>query len=174
MSAARRPRLHSFAPLARADARLLILGSMPGDASLAAQQYYAHPQNQFWLIMERLCGAERSLSYAGRLERLQCCRVALWDVLQSCVRRGSLDAAIERHSAVPNDIPQLLRTHRDIVRLCCNGATAYQALQRFYGAQLKREFPQLLCLQLPSTSPAHARMPLADKLVAWEAALRNA
>jgi hypoxanthine-DNA glycosylase len=174
MSVAPATRLYSFAPLVRADARLLILGSMPGAASLAAQQYYAHPQNQFWPIMERLCGARRSLSYASRLQRLQQCRVALWDVLHSCVRCGSLDASIEHASAVPNDLPQLLRAHPGIERLCCNGGTAYRALHRYFGTQLQREFPQLLCLQLPSTSPAHARMRLADKLVAWEAALKNA
>lgn len=167
-------RLYGFAPLVRADARLLILGSMPGAASLAAQQYYAHPQNQFWPIMAQLCGAPRSPCYAGRVQRLQQHRLALWDVLRSCVRHGSLDASIEHASAVPNDLPQLLRAHPGIARLCCNGGTAYRELQRHFGAQLQREFPHLACLQLPSTSPAHARMRPADKLLAWEAALRDA
>ncbi|HEY5020481.1 MAG TPA: DNA-deoxyinosine glycosylase [Steroidobacteraceae bacterium] len=174
MSAVPAARLYSFPPVARADARLLILGSMPGGASLAAGQYYAHPQNQFWPIMEQLCGARRSLSYPARLRRLQQRRVALWDVLQSCVRSGSLDAAIDHGSAVPNDLPQLLREHPRIERLCCNGTTAYRTVQRFFGAQLQREFPQLQCLRLPSTSPAHAGMRLADKLLAWEAALKGA
>jgi len=173
MSLAPANRLYSFAPLVHADARLLILGSMPGAASLTAQQYYANPQNQFWPIMERLCGARRSLPYQSRLRRLQRHRLALWDVLQSCVRCGSLDASIEHASAVPNDLPQLLRAHPGIERLCCNGGAAYRAVQRYFGAQLQREFPRLLCLQLPSTSPAHARVPLADKLLAWEAALKG-
>jgi double-stranded uracil-DNA glycosylase len=147
---------------------------MPGAASLAAQQYYAHPQNQFWTIMERLCGVLRALPYASRVQQLTQQRVALWDVLQSCVRRGSLDAAIEHASAIPNDLPQLLRAHPGIARVCCNGGTAYRALMRYFGPQLQREFPRLQCLQLPSSSPAHAGMSLAEKLVRWQAALRDA
>jgi TDG/mug DNA glycosylase family protein len=97
--------------------------------------------------------------------------LALWDVLHSGARRGSLDAAIEHRGAIANDLPQLLHSYRGIERLCCNGATAYRTLQRHFGAQLRREFPQLECLQLPSTSPAHASMSLGDKLLAWERAL---
>ncbi|HEY6451887.1 MAG TPA: DNA-deoxyinosine glycosylase [Steroidobacteraceae bacterium] len=174
MSVVPATRLHSFPPVIRLDARLLILGSMPGAASLAAQQYYAHPQNQFWPIMERLFGVRSSLPYERRLLGLQHRRVALWDVLHSCVRCGSLDAAIEHGSAVPNDLPLLLRAHPRIERVCCNGGTAYRALQRYFGAQLQREFPQLVCLRLPSTSPAHARMRPADKLRAWHGALKDA
>jgi double-stranded uracil-DNA glycosylase len=168
------PRIQSFAPVVRADARVLILGSMPGAASLVARQYYAHPQNQFWTIMARQGIAARELPYALRLESLQQHGFALWDVLHSCVRRGSLDAAIEQRGAIANDLPQLLRGYPGITRLCCNGATAYRALQRHFGRQLQREFAQLECLQLPSTSPAHASMSLADKLSAWERALRRA
>lgn len=167
-------RHRSFAAVVRADARALILGSMPGAASLAAQQYYAHPQNQFWPIMEQLYGVPRSGPYAARLQRLQHSRVALWDVLQSCVRPGSLDTAIEHASAIPNAVPQLLREHPGIVRLCCNGGTAFRAVLRYFGAQLQREFPQIECLRLPSTSPAHAGMRFADKLAAWRAALEPA
>jgi len=168
------PRLRSFAPVARADARVLILGSMPGAASLAAREYYAHPHNQFWPIMQQLCGVPRSLPYRRRLEGLQRQHIALWDVLHSCLRRGSLDAAIEHHSAIPNDLPRLLRTHRHITRLCCNGGTAYRSLQRHFGPLLRREFPQLQCLRLPSTSPAHAGMRFEAKLAAWRAALKDA
>jgi len=159
--------------VARVDARVLILGSMPGAASLAAREYYAHPHNQFWPIIEQLCGVARSLPYERRLEGLRRRRVALWDVLQSCHRRGSLDAAIEHDSAVPNDLPQWLREHPRVVRLCCNGGTAWRALRRYFGPQLGREFPQLVCLRLPSTSPAHAGMRFGDKLAAWQAALRD-
>jgi len=160
--------------VARDDARVLILGSMPGAASLAAQQYYAHPYNQFWPIIERICGASGPLAYAARLQLLQARGIALWDVLHSCVRNGSLDAAIEHDSAEPNDLPGLLRSHRDIGLLCCNGATAYRAVQRHFGRQLQQEWPQLRCLRLPSTSPAHAGMRFADKLRAWQTALRSA
>lgn len=160
--------------MVRADARLLILGSMPGAASLAARQYYAHPHNQFWPIMQQIFGVPRALPYAARLQRLQQNQVALWDVLRSCLRPGSLDAAIEHDSAIPNDLPRLLRTHPAITRLCCNGGSAYRAVQRYFGEQLRHEFPQLECLRLPSTSPAHAGMRPADKLVAWRAALEPA
>ncbi len=171
---ARGIRRRSFAPVARDDARVLILGSMPGEASLAAGQYYAHPRNQFWPIMQAICGAGPALPYAQRLERLRECRIALWDVLHSCVRAGSLDAAIERASAVPNDLPELLRAHAAIGRICCNGAAAFQSLQRHFGAALALEFPHVRALRLPSTSPAHAGMPASEKLAAWRAAIRGA
>jgi hypoxanthine-DNA glycosylase len=174
LNAAPAARVRSFAPVLPAEARLLILGSMPGAASLAARQYYAHPQNQFWPIMAQLRFCPLELPYAQRLERLQQHGLALWDVLRTCVRRGSLDAAIDERGATANDLPRLLRTCRGIERVCCNGATAYRSLQRHFGALLEREFPQIQCLQLPSTGPAHARMRLAEKLLAWERALRRA
>jgi len=163
--------IHSFAPVIRADARILILGSMPGTASLAAAQYYAHPRNQFWPIMDQLYGAGRTLPYALRLEQLQRHGIALWDVLARCVREGSLDAAIEPASAVPNDLPGLLRRHPGIGLVCCNGATAHRLLQRHHGAAFAASLPQLRCLRLPSTSPAHAGVSLAGKLHAWRTAL---
>ncbi len=165
-------RHRSFPPVIAAGARLLILGSMPGAASLAAQQYYAHPQNQFWPLIERLYGVSRTLPYPARLEGLISNHVGLWDVLQSCVRRGSLDAAIEHASAVPNALPQLLRAHPGIRRLCCNGATSYRTVQRCFGAQLARDFPGLEVVRLPSTSPAHAGMRLEDKIALWRQALQ--
>jgi double-stranded uracil-DNA glycosylase len=167
-------RHYSFAAVARGDARTLVLGSMPGVASLAASQYYGHPQNQFWPIMDAICGAGRALPYALRLERLQEHRIALWDVLQSCVRPGSLDSAIDASSAEPNDIPALLRSHGKITRICCNGGTAYRELLRHFGPELQRNFPHVTTLRLPSTSPAHAGMRLAQKLSAWQAAVEPA
>jgi hypoxanthine-DNA glycosylase len=161
----------SFAPVVAAGARILILGSMPGAASLAASQYYAHPQNQFWPIIERIFDIARTLPYHARLRALGARHVALWDVLESCVRPGSLDAAIDHASAVPNALPRLLRRHAGIERICCNGATAYRALQRYFGAELGRDFPRLECLRMPSTSPAYAGMRLEEKVVAWRQAL---
>ena len=162
----------SFAPVIAAGARVLILGSMPGVASLAAKQYYAHPQNQFWRIIERICGVPHTLPYPARLEGLTSSHLALWDVLESCVRPGSLDSAIEHGSAVPNALTRLLRAHPEIRRLCCNGATSYRLVQRFFAAELVRDFPRLECLRLPSTSPAHAGMRLEDKVLAWRQALQ--
>jgi hypoxanthine-DNA glycosylase len=166
--------IQSFAPVIRADARVLVVGSMPGAASLAAGQYYAHPRNQFWPIMERLCGAARTLPYEARLARVQQHGIALWDVLAACVRHGSLDAAIESAGAVPNDLSGLLHRHRGIVLVCCNGATAHRILQRHHGAALAASLPWIRCVRLPSTSPANAGTSSAAKLAAWDAALSRA
>lgn len=170
----RTPRVRSFAPVGRADAHTLILGSMPGVASLRAQQYYAHPLNQFWPLMGEIFGAGPLLPYAARLERLQQQGVALWDVLRSCVRRGSLDAAIEQRSAVVNDLPAWLAEHPRIERLCCNGALAHAALHRHFAGTLTRCFGDIRIVRLPSTSPANAVGGLPRKLEAWRAALSRA
>jgi hypoxanthine-DNA glycosylase len=163
--------LRSFAPVLAANARALILGSMPGGASLAASQYYAHPQNQFWRIMGTLYGAGPDLAYEQRLQTLQSAGISLWDVLHSCVRRGSLDAAIERASALPNDLPALLQTQPGIACICCNGLAAYQTLQRHFAPRLASDFPHIDVLRLPSTSPAHASWSYDRKRAAWAAAL---
>lgn len=164
-------RARSFAPVVAEDANILILGSMPGAASLAAGQYYAHPHNQFWRILGELCGAGPQLPYAARLERLRASGLALWDVLASCVRAGSLDSAIEHHSALANDIPQLLRAAPGIRRICCNGATAYHGLRRYFGSEL--DALGVETLRLPSTSPANAALSYARKLAAWRAGLEG-
>jgi hypoxanthine-DNA glycosylase len=153
----------------REDARILILGSMPGVASLTAQQYYAHPHNQFWPILARLFDLPRELPYEERLARLQAHQLALWDVLESCVRPGSLDAAIEHDTAVANDIPGLLRRYPGIVRICCNGTTAYTAFRRHFGADPSVQARELR--RLPSTSPANAGWSATRKLAAWREGL---
>lgn len=158
----------SFAPLLRADARVLVLGSMPGRASLDAQQYYAHPRNAFWPIMAACCGFDPASDYATRVRTLLDAGIALWDVLAQCCRPGSLDSAIELAGARPNAIAELLDAHPQITRVCCNGSAAASLYRRFGlpGA------PRVEVLQLPSTSPAHAGMPLAEKMRRWHAALR--
>lgn len=166
-------RVYGFPAVIGADARILILGSMPGIASLDAQQYYAHPRNHFWRIMGELCGAGPQLPYRERLQVLLRERLGLWDVLQSCVRGGSLDAAIEHHSATANDLPALLRRCPQVRRLCCNGGSAYGMLRRQFGEPLAREFPQIEICRLPSTSPANASCSYARKLAAWRHALRQ-
>lgn len=162
-------RARSFPAVLGERPRILILGSMPGTASLAAGQYYAHPYNQFWNILGQICGAGPELPYGQRLQRLTLRGLALWDVLHSCVRVGSLDSAIEHQTALPNDIPRLLRRHPSIRRICCNGGTSHAALRRYFGHELQGLSIEVC--RLPSTSPANATCSPARKLVAWREAL---
>lgn len=163
--------LSSFAPVYREDARILILGSMPGDASLSADQYYAHPRNAFWPIMGALFGAGPEQPYADRLQRLMACGIALWDVIGHCRRKGSLDSAIEPGSIVANDIPALIDACPQLTRICFNGAAAEQAFRRHI--RLDANGRTLNLLRLPSTSPAHATLDLAAKLAAWRSLVFN-
>ena len=157
----------SFAPIARPSARVLILGSMPGEASLRARQYYAFPHNQFWPIMGALFGAGRDLPYARRVARLRAHRIALWDVLRQCERAGSLDGAIVRASEVPNDFVTFFRSHRALRAVFFNGGKAQELFRRHVAPALGAEAAHLRYERLPSTSPAHAGLPAAAKLKSW-------
>jgi hypoxanthine-DNA glycosylase len=156
--------LTGFAAAAEPDARLLILGSMPGVASLEATQYYAHPRNVFWKIMGDLFAAGPEIDYAARLQRLAENHVALWDVVKSCRRPGSLDSAISADGLVINDFGGFFSQHPRIERVYFNG-------QKAAGLFMKRVAPLLHgkyeFTTLPSTSPAYAAMNYADKLKAW-------
>lgn len=160
-------RMRSFPPVANPDAKLLILGSMPGKESLRQNQYYAHPQNAFWKIMGELTGAHPQLPYAERLLKLTEARIALWDVLASCERKSSLDTHIRNEKA--NDFASFFRRHPHISHIFFNGAKAEQSFKRF--VLEKQELPSLIFRRLPSTSPAHAGMRYAEKLQAWSAAI---
>ncbi|MBN8740910.1 MAG: DNA-deoxyinosine glycosylase [Xanthomonadaceae bacterium] len=160
--------VQSFAPRLGRRCRVLILGSMPGARSLAAGQYYAHPQNQFWPTMQAVFGVDAALPYERRIAGLQACGVGLWDVLHGCERRGSLDSAITAESEVPNAIADLLAQRCDIAVLAFNGAKAAQAFRRHVAAQIAPSRLAALSLRaLPSTSPAHASMSRDEKLRRW-------
>jgi hypoxanthine-DNA glycosylase len=100
--------IYSFPAIADDNARILILGSMPGKASLQAGQYYAHPRNQFWPILGELVGAGPTLNYDARISVLLSANIALWDVLKSCYRSSSLDADIDKASMIANDFCYVL------------------------------------------------------------------
>ncbi len=160
-----------FPYVARADARILILGSMPSTASLAALQYYAHPRNAFWPIMGQLLGFDTPEPYSERLAHLQNHGVALWDVVHRCHRPGSLDASIRPNSVETNDFAAFLREHAHIRAVYFNGATAASLYRRHALPYLAGPWRELPCHTLPSTSPAHAARTFGEKLAAWRCIL---
>lgn len=161
--------VQSFPPVVRRDARLLILGSMPGERSLAAGRYYAHPQNAFWKILGALAGFSPDAPYAARLRALREHHIALWDVLGACERPGSLDAAIRPHSVAVNDFRALFSRAPGIQTVLFNGATAERYFERLVAPHLER-LPERR-LRMPSTSPAHAGQSFGDKLATWRRGL---
>jgi len=141
---------------------------MPGAASLAAGQYYAHPRNAFWRITAEVAGFDAEAPYAARTRALAEAGIALWDVLHSCVRPGSLDTGIEHDSEIANDFRAFFRAHPRIERVFFNGAKAEASYRRHV---LPGIAVALRYHRLPSTSPAHASVPYARKLAAWRAIL---
>jgi hypoxanthine-DNA glycosylase len=158
-----------FDPVARADARVLILGTLPGEISRQRREYYAHRGNAFWRIMGELAGASVDLVYGDRVSRLKEKGIALWDVLASGYRSGSRDTAIQMSTAKPNDFGTFLSTHKDIRLICFNGRTA----ERFYDRKVPRSVPAIRREVLPSTSSAYP-MKFDQKLSRWRNALREA
>ena len=156
------PLLQGLPPLLDANTRLLVLGSFPGVASLRAQQYYGHPQNQFWKIMATLLSPNASdvlvMPYAERVLWLLSQGVGLWDVYAACERQGSLDAHIQ--NAQPNDFQSLRTRCPALVAIAHNGGESFKhaKLTRALGLPVHR---------LPSTSPAHASWTFERKLDAW-------
>ena len=156
-----------FAPIARAGAKSLVLGSLPSQMSLRNQQYYGNPRNNFWQLMGALFAAGPELPYAERAARLTACGVAVWDVLQSSVRPGSLDSAIDQKTAVANDFASFFAGHPDIRLVCFNGQKAAQLFARLVATDLDPLYGKLRYETLPSTSPAHAAMSFGQKLERW-------
>ena len=152
-------------PIAKPDARVLILGSLPGQASLKLQQYYAHPRNQFWPILGQLFEFPANAPYPERLQHALRHRIALWDVCAQAQRPGSsLDSAIR--NAVANDFPSFLAAHPHINLIACNGGKAFNLFRRLAAPHLTPA-QRSLVRQLPSTSPAHAGMTFEQKLAQW-------
>lgn len=154
----------------------LILGTMPGQQSLKLQQYYAHKRNALWPILCALTSngipsydVHEELSYEQRCRLITRAGFALWDVLASCERPGSLDGSIVRRTEVPNRIPQLIANHPELHTIACNGRTAETLLKRHILPQLNDPVPRIL--SLPSTSPAMARLSLQAKHDLWIDAL---
>lgn len=164
---------HGFPPVARPDARVLLLGTLPGTMSLATSQYYAQPRNAFWPIMGALFGAVPGSAYRSRLALLKRNRIALWDVCRSACREGALDASIEAGSIVANDFAPFFATHRRIRLICFNGQTAGDLYRRLVLPALPARVQQVPRVILPSTSPAHAAMRFERKLEAWTVVQRE-
>ena len=157
----------SFPPICHPDATILILGSLPGKRSLEAQQYYAQPRNAFWRIMGEFFDAGPELSYQERTRRLTRHAIALWDVVASAERPGSLDSSIVASSVTVNDFHTLFETYRRIKLVCFNGAKAAELFLRRVLPELNGDCAHIGYERLPSTSPAHAAMPFEKKLERW-------
>ena len=162
--------VQSFPPIESSIARVLILGTMPGKASLQAGQYYAHPQNAFWRIAATTLGFDAASPYEVRVALMRAAGIAIWDVLKSCTRQSSLDSDIVHATAVPNDLPAFLGEHPQIRRICFNGAKA-EALYARHARPFLLGGQDIHYVRLPSTSPANASVSWPAKLQAWQAAL---
>lgn len=165
-------RVRAFPPILGARPRLLILGSLPGVASLRAGEYYAHPRNQFWPIMAALYGTPADAPYAQRIATLRAAGVCVWDVLAEATRAGSADADIDASSARAHGIHDLLLRHPSITRVAFNGGTARRLFDRHVRPSLPPgRLATLEFLTLPSTSPAHASLNRDGKRRRWRALL---
>lgn len=159
-------------PVASAESRILILGSMPGDVSLKAGEYYANRQNRFWRVMEAIVGVPHAKSYQQRTRHLTLAGVALWDVLKHCSRVGSLDSKIVARTEVPNDFARFLEHHPAIERIVFNGQKAASSYQRLVDDTLPEHVRNRVRTALaPSTSAANARYTLTRLVDAWREAL---
>ena len=159
MSSVSSPLLTGLAPVIDSNIRTLVLGSFPGEASLAAAQYYAHPRNQFWKLMSAVLDEDLvSLPYPHRLERLLARHIGLWDVIERCHRPGSLDSAIR--NATSNDFADLQQQCPHLKRVCFNGKTSGKLAPAFEAAGYET-------LVLPSSSPANAQLSFSQKLALW-------
>jgi len=163
--------IHGFPPIAADDAQVLILGSMPSEESLRLQQYYAHPRNGFWPIMQHLFAQDEDLDYARRAQLLIENRIALWDTLKSCVRDGSLDSAIVDASVATNDFAGFFRKHPGITTIFFNGQKSRLVYQKKVAPGLPEKYQHIRTRALPSTSPAMASLNRKQKVAKWSVIL---
>jgi TDG/mug DNA glycosylase family protein len=159
--------INCFSPVSSSRAKVLILGSMPGKVSIEKNQYYAHPRNAFWFIMNTMLNTEPGIPYEKRITILQENGIALWDVLKSCHREGSLDSSIDDESSIPNDFYSFFAAHQKISHVFFNGAKAEKEYKKYVLPTLANTFSNLEYLRLPSTSPALASMTKDEKLKKW-------
>jgi len=164
--------LSGFPPVVAPQTRLLILGSMPGVESLRQQQYYAHPRNAFWFIMGKLFGAHAALDYKERKGILIQQQISLWDVLAHCVRPGSLDSDIRPESEAVNQLDVFCRNQPELRAVAFNGRRARETFNRHFFKKSPEPWQNLLLIDLPSTSPAHAALRPNQKLAAWQQCLK--
>lgn len=165
------PYLTGLPALAQPGCRILILGSMPSQQSLAEHQYYAHPRNQFWPLMQQIFGLSASGGYPERCQALMTAGIALWDVIGQCQRPGSLDSAIVKHSVRFNDLAGFYLQYPTLQQIWLNGGKALQCYRQYQGSlpvEQARLLDALPCRPLPSSSPAHASLSFADKLALWQ------
>lgn len=167
MSPAASERITGFEPIAAPDARVLILGSLPSKLSVQKQEYYGNPRNAFWRVMGELVGAEPDLPYAARTNILRQRGVAVWDVLRSAPRNGSLDAAIDLKGAKANNFRTFYKEHPDLRLVCFNGRKAAELYERLVVRRGIGTIEDIDMKTMPSTSPAHASMTIAEKVRHW-------
>jgi hypoxanthine-DNA glycosylase len=165
--------IHGFRPVAAPDARVLILGTIPGRESLVQNQYYANSHNAFWFIAGRLLEIPPGLAYEARLARLANAKVALWDVLASAKREGGLDSSIVRGSEKPNDFATFYRRHPAIRAVYFNGGASETLYRRLVLSSLPEDRSSLRLTRLPSTSPANTHFTKDGKLEAWRVIARE-
>ncbi len=173
--------IRSFQAVSQADAKVLVLGSMPGVASLNEVAYYAHPRNAFWPIAIASFGDTpiekidlQQWPYAHRLQLLKTNQIALWDVLAECVRPGSLDSAIDKNTVKVNPILQFLDQHTSIERIVFNGKAANAMFSRHIEKVKESRWDayDVELITMPSTSPAMAQLSLVEKFAVWKDALK--
>ncbi len=160
-------KITGFPPVADSDAELLILGSMPGIKSLEDNEYYAHPRNSFWYILQRIFNSAEPGNYAEKQQLLKSNKIALWDVIKSCSRKGSLDSSIEKSSIIPNDFTSFFREHMNIRKIIFNGAAAEKAYKKHVRCNSPVRDGGTGFFRLPSTSPAYASLSKEEKYNIW-------